>query len=417
MLRLCYGLILIAGYTGTAAALTPEPEGLPQSEESDYWLQDEAFVEAAREAIQLMYNQESEASRRVLSPWLEEHPEHPIAHFWDGLELWWYMLADLENETFDATFARYMEAANQAADRMLRQERRHFDALVLKALSNAFLARMHANRENWYNAFQHGRLAFNLLQNISRYYPDADADAAFGFGLYSYFTAYLQDEYRVVRAISWMIPDGDRQLGLQRLEQAAQQGVFVKPEATYFLGHIYLHYEKNPARAERYLLQLQQEHPRNSFFNRLLLRTYFRQERMAEASVLNDALLQQYESQLETIQAQDITNAPIPEKARHNALLSTLEELYSIRGRLHYQQFSYDEAISAFEKAHALQSRLAGGVERRHQRIAAYQIGRSYVRKGNPEAAEPYFKLLASSNENDGLQELAETELQRISQR
>jgi hypothetical protein len=398
-----------------SAGLTTAPAAAQQTadEEHVYLLKDEAFIEAAREAIELMYNQQPEASRKRLAPWLADEPEHPLVHFWDGLELWWFILADLENEAFDQAFIRHLELANRSADRMLRKDREHYDALVMKSLSNAFMARMYANRESWYKAFRHGRIAFNVLQNTTREYPAVSADAAFGFGLYSYFTAYLQDEYRVVRAISWMLPAGDRELGLQRLQEAADEGVFVQPEATYFLGHILLHYEEEPGRAETYLLRLRENYPRNSFFNRLLLRTYFRQERADEAAEMNDELISRYQSLADSAESEQM-NGSITERARRNAQKSTLEELYTIRGQLFYQEFAYDDAINAFQNVLALRPQLASGADRRHQRITAYQLGRSYIRVGNPEAAIPYFEQLAASETNDGLSELAEAELQRI---
>lgn len=400
-------LLLSGGLLTTPAA------GQQAEEESVYLLEDEAFIEAAREAIELMYNQQAEASRNRLAPWLEQQPEHPLVHFWDGLELWWFILADLENEAFDQAFTEHLELANRSADRMLRKDREHYDALVMKSLSNAFLARMYANRESWYKAFRHGRIAFNVLQNTTREYPAVSSDAAFGFGLYSYFTAYLQDEYRVVRAISWMLPAGDRELGLERLKEASQEGIFVQPEATYFLGHIFLHYEEQPGRAETYLLRLRENYPGNSFFNRLLLRTYFRQERADEAAEMNNELISRYQSQVDSAESGQISGS-ITERARRNAQKSTLEELYTIRGQLFYQEFAYNDAINAFQNVLALQPELAGGADRRHQRITAYQLGRSYVRVGNPEAAIPYFEQLAASDINDGLSELAVGELERI---
>lgn len=403
----CAGLLLLGGLMPAPLAAQAEPE------ESVYLLEDEAFTEAAREAIELMYNQQPEASRNRLAPWLDEQPDHPLVHFWDGLELWWYILSDLENDAYDEAFIGHLELANRSADRMLRKDREHFDALVMKSLSNAFMARMYANRESWYKAFRHGRIAFNLLQNTTREYPAISADAAFGFGLYSYFTAYLQDEYRVVRAISWMLPAGDRELGLERLKEASEEGVFVQPEATYFLGHILLHYEEQPDRAETYLLRLREKYPGNSFFNRLLLRTYFRQERADEAAALNEELIRRYQGLVDTAESAESSDS-ITEQARRNAQKSTLEELYTIRGQLYYQQFEYDEAINAFQEVLTLRQELAGGAGRRHQRITAYQLGRSYVRLGNPEAAIPYFEQLADSDHNDGLGELAKAELGRI---
>lgn len=397
-------------WSSTASPAGTSDSGLASS----YWLEDEAFVEDVREAIRLMYNQQPAASRRVLHPWLEQQPEHPLGAFWDGLELWWYILADLENEAFDDAFITYMEEANQKADRLLRGDRQHFDGLVLKALSNAFLARMYANRERWYKAFRSGRLAFNLLNTIERQYEEVAADAAFGFGLYSYFTAYLQDEYRLVRAISWMLPDGNRELGLRRLEKAAQDGIFLKPEATYFLGHVYLHYERDPDRAEPHLSALQEHYVRNGFFNRLVLRAYFRQRRYTEAKELTDALLQEYEKEIVYDEGVPQSSPEFMETARENAVLATLEELHTMRGQIYYQTFSFGEAVEAFEEVRALETQLAGAADRRHQRMATYQLGRSHLRTGNIEAARPLFEALKARDKDDGFTERAETQLRRI---
>ncbi|MCH8556545.1 MAG: tetratricopeptide repeat protein [Balneolia bacterium] len=348
-------------------------------------IEDARFVADVQKAIDLVYNQEFEASVELLNPWFETGKAEPIRIFWDGLPIWWDILADLESEEFDEAFITIMEQADRAGDVVLRRDRRNLDAMVIKALANGFLARLHANRTNWYKSLSHGRQAINLLFAIEQLYPDVP-DVQFGLGLYKYFTAHLNDEYRLVRAFSWMVPSGDKDEGLERLTVAAEQSAFMRPEATYFLGHIYLHYEQESELAERYLTGLVTDYPHNAFFSRLMLRTYYQQRQYGKAMMLNDSLIERFEPE---------NHAP------------TMEELLTMRGMLHYRDRDYDRAEELFEKVMALRPELQKGEARHQQMFTRYHLGLIYSRTGREAESRRMFRSVRDADKNSPLSDRA----------
>jgi len=353
--------------------------------DSGHLLENPDFIKDVQQAIGYVYNQEFERSREILSPWLENEKAQPLAAFWEGLPLWWDILADLETDKHDTEFIRVMESADRASDLVLRRDRRNLDALVIKSLSNGFLARLHANRGSWYKSLTHGRQAINILFNIEQIYPDVP-DIQFGLGLYNYFSAHLNEQYRVVRAVSWMIPKGDKKEGLERLKVAAEESAYMIPEASYFLGHIYLNYEKDMDLAEAYLTDLIDKYPQNPFFNRLMLRNYYQQREYNKAIKLNDVLIDRFED---------------------DGHLPTLEELYTMRGMLHYRRIQYTEAEAYFLQVLSYSDQLDLGDKRQHQLLARYQLGRLYMRTGKPDMADAQFRHITQLKVDSPIQDRA----------
>lgn len=345
------------------------------ADRDQYWLNNSGFVQDVQKATDLVYNQEYARADSVMSSWFSKNPDHPVAIFWAALPVWWDILQDLEDPSHDDAFIQLMEQAERASDRVLRRDRRNLDALVVKSMVNGFLARLHANRGAWFKSISNGRVAINVLMNLEQVYPDV-SDIQFGLGLYHYFTAHLNEEYRLVRAFSWVVPSGDKEDGIRRLKIAASESAFMIPEATYFLGHIMLSYEGESEKAFGYLNSLFEKYPDNSYFGRLLLRSLYSKRSFDEARALNEELLIRFGD----------TN--------HTA---TLEELYATRGELYLRAMEYEQAELYFEKARSLKSQLYGGANRMQQMRATFHLGRLYLRTDRRQQAHELFTELSRS--------------------
>lgn len=378
-IMLLFGLFFVFAETSTYAQRSEIPDV------SGHLIEDERFIEDVQKAIDLVYNQQFDASLEILNPWFETGKAEPIRVFWNGLPIWWDILADLESEKFDEEFITLMEQADRAGDLVLRRDRRNLDAMVIKALANGFLARLHANRSGWYKSLSHGRQAINLLFAIEKLYPDVP-DVQFGMGLYNYFTAHLNDEYRLVRAVSWMVPSGNKAEGLERLTVAAERSAFMRPEATYFLGHIYLHYEQETELAEQYLTGLITDYPQNAFFSRLMLRTYYQQREYGNAMMLNDSLIERFEP---------LGHAP------------TMEELLTMRGMLHYRDRNYDRAEEFFARVMALRPELQKGEAQHQQMLTRYHLGLIYMRTDREAESRSMFRSVRDADKNSPLSDRA----------
>lgn len=375
---------------GAAMPAVSDLAGAAETESSRFLLLQEAFITDVQQATRLLYNQQFEESAALLQTWFEAEQARPVALLWDALPLWWEILSDLEDERLDAAFTEKMELTIVAADLILRRDRHHLDALTVKTIAHGFLARLHANRGSWYRSLVHGRQALNLLNGIEQLYPSLP-DIQFGKGLYSYFTAFFNEQYRLVRVISWMMPSGNIEEGLGLLKRAAEESAFMMPEAVYFLAHIYLHYERQPETAALYLSRLMDDYPQNLFFNRMLLRSYYQQNRFHEALTFSGELLTRSDTQA------------------NNA---ALEEIYTLRGLIFYRRGRLDQAEAYFLKTLALAPQLAQGDVRVQQLRARYQLGRLYERLGRSAEAERQFRHILSLNTDSPVKQQARRHLQ-----
>lgn len=353
----------------------PVPPAASARLSDPYLLRDPEFVADAQAAVDLVYNLEFTAARQRMAPWKQAHPDHPVWPFWEALELWWTILPDLENTSTDELFISKLREADYRSDRLLNRDRRHVDALVIKALANGFLARLHSNRESWYQSLSHARVSLNVLFRLEQLEPDLP-DLQFGMGTYNYFAAYLAEEYPLVKPLAWMLPGGDREDGLSRLRMAADSSAFMIPESTYFLGHINLHYEQQYDLALHYLQTLADRYPANGFFRRLLARAYVNTGNLDGAAALIDSTL-----------ADPVFGTDLPLQ----------EEMNAVRARIAYMHLQNDLALEKSETALTYSARLAGNPnERRFGAMATWYTARAHLRSGRTEEGKGYLRELNS---------------------
>ncbi len=341
-------------------------------------LMDDDFIRDTRAAIEYLYNRDLDTSLEKLSEWRRAYPEHPVWPLWKALDAWWPILIDLENTTYDELFLAEADKVKDACEAILKSDPNHMDALVVRSVINGQVARYYSNRYRWYRSFLHGRRALRDFFRIEEEHPHLP-DIQFGLGMYRYFTAFLVEEYAIARSLSWMLPSGDRQEGLSRLAEAADSSIFVEPEATYFLGHIYLHFEKEPDKALGYLRDLYHRYPDNSYYRRLYIRSLYR------LNLSNEALAAIHES----------LDHPMEPDSHESKTMR--EDLFAIRGLIrYYHQADYEAAKSDFLEALGYAEKLTPFAERSNLILSLYYLGELNIREGNRGMARFYYSRAAT---------------------
>lgn len=356
-------------------------------------LLNEDFITDAQQAIDSVYNLNYEASVLILQPWREKHPDHPLWAFWPALDIWWKILPDLENIEHDQAFFDALdEAARLSKERM--KETHDIDALIIKSMCYGFSARHLSNRGSWYQSLRRARTAMAYFSDLEQLLPEL-GDIQFGLGMSRYFSAFFRESYPVIRPFAWLLPRGDRQDGLNRLNVAAGQSTFMIPEATFFLGHIHLHYERNFGKALEYLNELTRSYPNNGYYHRLLIRSHYRNSNRRTAMLLINRVLEQWE---EKQSASD---------------LALKEELLVLRGRMLMLRGGEDQALEDFAGAFRAGEKLKPGGNRRNFLIASYYLGEIYLHRGERETAEYFLKKVAASNLDFGYVSSAKSLMRR----
>ncbi|PWN06887.1 hypothetical protein [Rhodohalobacter mucosus] len=337
-------------------------------------IKDEAFKDHARQAIDSLYNRNSEAALDILSPWMDQYPDHPMWDLWEGMQYWWYVLQDLPGTEYDEAFFTKMKEADFEAGRVLRRSPDHPDALIVRAVSNAYAARHNSNRENWITSMNLGRRAFQAHERLVEVMPDLP-DNDFAEGLKKYYSAYIPENYPVVRAVSWFLPEGDYEEGLRMLRIASENGIFARPEASYFLGYILLNYENEYEDASFIFKDIVESYPDNGYYRRLYARSLIQMDKYSEAR----------EFALETISYWDSLG---PQAEFYTVLR---EEIFHWLGRAYYHTGEYRLALEAFITSYRAGLDLPNRREREFHTFSAYFAGRTNELLNNPESAKRYY--------------------------
>lgn len=361
-------LFLLMGFLAVSVA--------PSFAQTKVLIKDAFFEIDAKKAIDSLYNRNTEAAKELLEPWREEHPDHPLWLLWDGMEVWWNVLEDLDNHSLDREFIARMQQADYEAGKILRSEPGHPDALIIRSVANGYIARLHANREEWLTSMQFGKNAYQAHQELLQVAPDL-SDNHFAEGMKLYYAAHIPDAYPVVKAVSWFFPEGDKQEGLEELRYAAKNGIFARPEAKYFLANILHHYENEYDQAKRNFAELIDSYPDNGYYRREYLQTLSQLDQYDEILAFSSQTLEYWESKKEEID-------PVLES-----------EVKFWMGRAFYYNGNFAAAKPYLIESVDIGNDLVNREEREVYVLAAYFAGRALERLNENNEAKKYYQIAA----------------------
>ncbi len=340
----------------------------------------DAFFEIdAKRAIDSLYNRNPEAADELLEPWREKYPDHPLWLLWEGMEVWWEVLEDLDDHSLDREFIARMQQADYEAGKILRSQPGHPDALIIRSVANGYIARVHANREEWMTSMQFGKNAYQAHQELLRVAPDL-SDNHFAEGMKLYYAAYVPEEYPVVKAVSWFFPEGDKERGLEELRYASKHGVFARPESQYFLASILHHYEGEHDQAKQIFKNLVEAYPDNGYYRCEYLQILSELDEYDEILTFSDATLQYWESK----------------EGEIDPVLKS--ELKFWMGRAFYYNGNFVAAEPHLIESVEIGDDLVNKDDREVYVLAAYFAGRTYDILEQKKEAKKYYEIAADQN-------------------
>lgn len=360
-------IILWLAISSPAAAQVPELVNDPQ------------FRPDAKAAVDSIYNFNFDGAEKVLVSWKEEYPHHPLWTLMDGMKVWWTVLSDLENTSQDERLLNAMKKANYQAGKLLHRQSSHADGLIIQAIANGYIGRQYSNREEWISSLNYARKAMNKYEYLLDLDLDLD-DLKLAQGLKMYYAAYLPEAYPVVKTVSWFLPDGDKKQGLEFIQQAAEEAIFARAEATYFLGNIHSNYEEDHATAIPYFEKLVQQYPRNNFYVRNLAKSYYQQKQYDKALRFIDESLSRW-------QADELPFLQVVQEA-----------LFVWKGRILERKNRTGEALKLYRQAFDIGQQLPNTRGRAFWVAAGYSVGKVLISQKGYKEAKPYLEQIGDAD-------------------
>ena len=378
-------LVLGLSYLIGLLSLTPTFP-TPEAKVNPSILDDPRVQELGKVGLDHLYNMEREKASEAFDAIEELYPDHPIGPFLQGLNIWWDVMIDLPAETHDKAFFKQMDESVKRANRMLKRNRKDFDAMFFKGAALGFSGRLKSNRGKWFAAAMDGKNALDYVMAISER-EDENADFGFGKAIYDYFSVVIPKEYPAVRPFTIFMPKGNKERGIENLTRTMEEGHFIQTEAAYFLLQIYYTYERSYRQSLAHVQWLREQHPQNSFFHVFEGRVYFRWGRWGDALPIFEDVLQKYEA----------------ETPGYSKTIGEQAYYYAARTHMVYDRF--DVALAYLLQLENLTEQGDGSSV--FKVLAYLRLGMVYDAKGERELAERYYNNVLELDDWSGAHDRA----------
>lgn len=249
----------------------------------------------ATTALNYMYNFNfREAKKRFF--WLkQDYGDHPLPYFLMGLNEWWQIMPNLDEEKFDTGFFAFMDTSIMKAKKLYEIDTMKVEGAFFLSASYAFKARLYSERRKWLKAAGNANKALNYLDDC-RSKKELSPELLFGDGLYNYFSVWIPENYPQLRPFLIMFDKGDKELGLEQLREVAHNAFYTRTEAQYWLMRILFTEESDSQGALHESEYLHKTFPDNAYFHRYYTSLLFQTGRLAKAKILAEDMLMKIDS-------------------------------------------------------------------------------------------------------------------------
>ncbi|GAB3951590.1 hypothetical protein GCM10028805_32030 [Spirosoma harenae] len=228
-------------------------------------LNDPATQQIVIKTLDHIYNLEFTESDALIRQLQARYPQHPIAPILRATQLDIQYLPLAENKAATAQFMQIVNQSMTLTKRMLDKNEEDPEAIFFMLTGHSYLAALYHNEGESLKAVGESKKAYSYLRDGAKL-MDKIADFYFTTGLYNYYVERYPIDHPIVKPFMFFFADGDIALGLKQMDIATRKALFMRPVANYYLSHILLKHETNPAKAVGYMKYLVDRYPNNALF-------------------------------------------------------------------------------------------------------------------------------------------------------
>lgn len=233
-------------------------------------------------ALGYAYNYQFTLSQGIANQIKNDYPDHPVGLMIEAVIRQQRKLLGTSTG-IDNTMLGLLDQAIARCEGRLKTHPKDPEATFFALTANALKAQEKAEHKSMTAAIGDAKSAYGYLKDafgMTAQYPELYLPV----GLYHYYVVQYPQTHPGVKPFMFFFSGGDKAQGLAELNQARSKGNFTVFEASIFLGHIYLKYEKQPAKALSYLQTLHRIYPGNLEVRTKLAECYLRLGKANEAA-------------------------------------------------------------------------------------------------------------------------------------
>ncbi|MBD2757514.1 tetratricopeptide repeat protein [Spirosoma validum] len=228
-------------------------------------MNDPAAQQMVVKALDDIYNLEFTEADAQIRQIMARYPQHPVGFLLRATQLDIQNLPLSENKTATAQFTQAVNQGMELSKRMLDKNEADPEAVFFMLTCHSYMASLYHNQSESLKAVGESKKAYSYLRDGFKL-MDKNPDFYFTSGLYNYYVERYPMDHPIVRPFMFFFADGDIALGLKQMDVATRKAVFMRPVANYYLSHLLLKHEMNPAKASGYTKYLVEKYPNNPLF-------------------------------------------------------------------------------------------------------------------------------------------------------
>lgn len=245
-------------------------------------LADPAAQQTVLRTLDDIYNLEFSAADTQMRQLQARYPQHPIVPILRATQLELQYLPLHENKAATAQFMQAVEQGLALAKTMLDKDEDDPEAVFFALTAHSYLASLYNNKGEALKAVGESKKAYNYLRD-GFVLMGKNPDFYFTTGLYNYYIERYPMDHSIVKPFMFFFENGDIEKGLKQMDIATRKGLFMRPVANYYLAHILLKHEMEPAKAVVYAKYLADKYPKNPLFGMTCAESLLLAGRYAEA--------------------------------------------------------------------------------------------------------------------------------------
>jgi len=358
-------------------SFTVKSQDLPELDSVKILLTNPAIELECTFGINNMYNSQFGVAESQFLWLKKKYPQHPLPNFLLGLNNWWRIMPNNDNKRYDIVFLAYMDSSIYYARQLYKADNTNIEAAFFLSASYAFKSRLYSERSKWKKAAVAGKKSLKYLEKC-RDKDYLSPELLFGDGIYNYYSVWIPENYPSLKPILIFFRKGDKQKGIEQLEEVRKEAFYTRVEAEIHLMKIYED-EGNKRKALYISEHLNKTFPKNPYFHRYYARMLYRTGKYRQLQPVCEEILTRIDSGW--VGYEEISG-------RWAAFY--LGYMHKQRGRYELARSYYKRVIEFAEKINASKSG--------YYHLALCSLGKDAVSAKNyQEAAGYYDKVLANA--------------------
>jgi hypothetical protein len=251
-------------------------------------LKDSTSLNLVKKSINWTYNLRFYESGEALEKLRRTYQGHPVIYLLEGMQIYWKNYPLTPYSSACATFENDLKKCIELCE----SKTNHSDEaeyLLANLSARGFLLLYYLDNDLTMSVIPLASSTYRYIRRSYDYTSDY-SDFFFFTGLYDYTREAYPEAYPIYKPLAMLFPRGDKSRGLMELQNAAENSIFLKAEASMFLSSINLSFENNFERAYTCTKSLHELYPANMEFlgfhirNLLLTKRYEEAEKLMESN-------------------------------------------------------------------------------------------------------------------------------------